>query len=160
MGDPEDRPFSLLIFIFCGSVTYLFNPGGLYSAEGVKQMITHKRSMLCVLIVLLTIGISGCGSNNRGTVSPQVEAPALQVLITETSCPTVEVAIGEQVVWSNMGAEAHVVQSEPAADGSRLFSSGELQVGDTFTFTFTKAGEYVYQCTPDGRAKGSVIVKP
>jgi LPXTG-motif cell wall-anchored protein len=52
------------------------------------------------------------------------------------------VNVGDTVVWKNDGpARSHTVT---ANDGS--FDSGKLDVGQQFSFTFTKAGTFSYAC--------------
>ena len=84
----------------------------------------------------------------------------MSVLITERNCLSLEVPMGTQVVWTNKGTQVHVVQSEPADDGSRVIDSGELQINDSFSFTFLEPGTYNYQCTLDGSMTGRITVRP
>ncbi len=75
---------------------------------------------------------------------------------------TLEVSVGTTVRWTNTDAIAHTVTSG-ASDGATatpdgLFDSGFLNTGDTFTYTFTEAGEYDYYCTPHPWMQGKVIV--
>ncbi|TLM97644.1 amidase [bacterium] len=66
------------------------------------------------------------------------------------------VAVGTTVTWTNNDTIPHNVTAD---DGS--FTSGSIAAGDTYAFTFTKAGTYTYKCTihqPD--MKGTIIVTP
>ena len=109
-------------------------------------------------ILMIVFLLSACAEQTP--VTPVVTPPAISVTITDTECAFIEVQPGTQVVWTNDGEEAAVVQAEAQADGSRLFDSGQLQPGDSFVFTFVEAGSYDYQCSPDGTAQGTVTVKP
>lgn len=51
------------------------------------------------------------------------------------------VEAGTTVTWTNMGSNLHTLTS---ADG--LFESGALQAGQSFTYTFAKAGNYTLLC--------------
>lgn len=72
--------------------------------------------------------------------------------------PTLSVARGTTVTWTNSGRTPHTVTDDPSkainkADsalpsGGQPFDSGLLNGGDTFTHTFDTPGEYSYYCTP------------
>jgi plastocyanin len=53
------------------------------------------------------------------------------------------VAVGTTVTWTNNGIVPHTVS---AAGGS--FDSGNVQPGESFSFTFDAPGEYGYFCRP------------
>lgn len=54
----------------------------------------------------------------------------------------IEVKVGTTVTWINYSRGTHTVTF---ADNS-ITSSGALAQGDTFSYTFTKAGVYTYTC--------------
>ena len=68
--------------------------------------------------------------------------------------PTVEIAPGDSVIWTNKDDRDHTVS---AADGS--FKSESLQHGETFKHVFKKPGKFSYSCSLHPRMKGTVIVK-
>jgi plastocyanin len=70
--------------------------------------------------------------------------------------PTVTVVIGvnNTVVWTNDDSVPHTVTAD---DGS--FSSGNLNPGDSYSFTFTTPGTYTYHCSYHSWMKGTVVVK-
>ena len=63
----------------------------------------------------------------------------------------IEVQTGTTVTWTNDDAVPHTVTSTRSDDvdsaTSGLFDSGTLQTGESFSYTFTKAGDYPYECT-------------
>ena len=63
----------------------------------------------------------------------------------------VEVQAGTTVTWTNNDALPHTVTSTVTDDvdsaTSGLFDSGTLQTGESFSYTFKKAGDYPYECT-------------
>jgi plastocyanin len=63
--------------------------------------------------------------------------------------------VGETVAWVNEDAPQHDVV---ANDGS--FKSDLLDKGQTFTFTFTKAGTFPFYCSIHPQMKGTVTVQP
>ncbi len=65
----------------------------------------------------------------------------------------VEVKVGEAVTWINDDSGRHTVTSK---DG--VFDSGMMGKGQSFSFTFDKAGEYAYFCSPHPSMVGTVVV--
>ena len=64
---------------------------------------------------------------------------------------TLTVKAGTKVTWTNNDSTPHTVTStdgpSTSASPTALFDSGQLAAGATFSFTFTKAGTYYYECT-------------
>jgi plastocyanin len=65
----------------------------------------------------------------------------------------VKVKVGEIVTWINDDSGRHTVTSK---DG--VFDSGMMGKGQSFSFTFDKAGEYSYHCEPHPSMVGTVVV--
>jgi plastocyanin len=64
------------------------------------------------------------------------------VLITDTLEPSIlQVEPGTTVTWRNEDSERHRVRSR---EGPEPFDSGNLEAGETFTFTFALEGSYPY----------------
>jgi plastocyanin len=65
---------------------------------------------------------------------------------------TLTINVGDTVTWTNMDTAPHTVT---VSSGPVKFSSGNLAKGQSFTYTFTKAGTYSYYCAvhPDMVAK-------
>ena len=63
----------------------------------------------------------------------------------------IEVQAGTTVTWTNNDAMPHTVTSTKSDDvdsaTSGLFDSGTLQTGESFSYTFERAGDYPYECT-------------
>lgn len=70
------------------------------------------------------------------------------------SQPILEVAVGTTIEWKNDDPVAHTVTAD---DGS--FDSGMIEGGQTWRYTFTRAGTYAYHCTPHPFMKATVVVK-
>ena len=68
------------------------------------------------------------------------------------SPPAVTVDVGDTVEWRNHGTRTHTTTSEGNWD------SGDLEPGDTFSFTFTTPGTYPYTSLPDEELRGTVTV--
>ena len=70
------------------------------------------------------------------------------------SAPTITVAAGTTVKWTNNDDIPHTVR---AVDGS--FHSKAMDTADTYAFTFAKPGVYSYFCTLHPKMVGKVVVK-
>ena len=71
----------------------------------------------------------------------------------------VTIGIGDSVTWHNDSTAAHTVTSGNPEDGpDGLFDSSLLLGGNTFSHTFTEAGEYQYFCSIHPWMTGTVIV--
>ncbi|MDJ0269503.1 MAG: hypothetical protein NXY59_02950 [Aigarchaeota archaeon] len=70
--------------------------------------------------------------------------------------PTIKVVIGinNSVKWINMDDHMHTVTSD-----NWSFHSGELNLYDSFIYTFTKPGVYGYSCMPHPWMRGYVEVR-
>ena len=69
--------------------------------------------------------------------------------------PELTVAAGDTVTWTNEDTVGHDVTGDSFSSGD----SGGLQNGDTFKFTFKKAGTFDYVCTVHPGMEGSVTVE-
>lgn len=62
----------------------------------------------------------------------------------------INITTGSAVIWTNNDGVQHTVTSAPQTNvtqgGSPLVSSGSLNMGQSFTYTFYKHGFYPYQC--------------
>ncbi len=90
-------------------------------------------------------------------ISPAV--PGIRVSISNNTCPGVVVRPGDQVTWTNDDRREHIVDHLPEV-GESQFRSGTLNPQDSFAFTFMEPGTYVYGCTENAEARGTVIVEP
>ena len=67
----------------------------------------------------------------------------------------VTVEPGDTVTWTNNDSVGHDVTGDNFKSGD----AGAMQGGDTFEFTFDKAGTFDYVCTVHPGMEGSVTVK-
>lgn len=69
---------------------------------------------------------------------------------------TITVKAGTKVTWTNEDSVSHTVTADnPSSDAP---ASGNIAKGQSYSFTFTKAGTYAYHCTPHPYMKATVIV--
>ncbi len=118
-----------------------------------------KRKLCFVGLILLTVsGLVSCQSNATPTLATSSQ-PGISVGISDDSCPTVSVKVGQQISWTNQGKHEHVVRAE-SMEQKHQFDSGILQPGDSFTVTLTEPETYLYECSADGSLSGTITVDP
>lgn len=79
----------------------------------------------------------------------QSKSQTITLINTSFDPKQLSVAVGTTVVWTNKDSMAHTVTAD-----DKSFDSGNLNTGDTFKFTFTKAGTYPYHCQYHGGPNG------
>ena len=71
----------------------------------------------------------------------------------------VTIGVGETVTWVNDSTTIHTVTSGNPDDGfDGIFDSGIIMGEDTFSHTFTEAGQYEYFCSIHPWMQGTVMV--
>jgi len=112
--------------------------------------------------------VASSPAHSGETASPPLVTPtAARTLATTASISIgdnffgpdeVTVAVGATVVWQITQGDAN--HDVVASDGS-FRSSSPMNRGDTFSYTFTKAGDYVYVCSYHivEHMMGRVVVK-
>lgn len=112
-----------------------------------------------LIVTLAALLLSACGGGTQSPGGSSSSAPGITIEITGEVCPGVEVAAGDQVTWSNQDTRARLVRVETSA-GEVLFEAGDLQPGDSASFTFTEVGEFSYVCSPNETIAGTIRVQP
>ena len=130
------------------------------------QQRCHRSALLkClrpeVLVCFMAIGV-GLLSVMRGEdFAPQQSLPAgaskAEVVIDNFSFlpKEITVPVGTTVTWTNHDDVPHVVAS---AD-DQFKKSGPLDTDESFSHTFTTAGNYTYFCSIHPHMTGKIIVK-
>jgi nitrite reductase (NO-forming) len=72
------------------------------------------------------------------------------------SVNVLQIEVGDTVTWIN--EDDAMLHTATAVDGS--FDSGLLRTGESWSHTFTEAGEFEYLCTPHPWMRAKVIVSP
>ncbi|MHB8566496.1 MAG: cupredoxin domain-containing protein [Nitrososphaerales archaeon] len=115
--------------------------------------------MFGYLIVLPNAGYSN--SSTTATATTGTPVSIAQGAASNENTPgftpatiTVVIGVNNTVTWTNNDSAPHTVTAD---DGS--FSSGNMDPGNTFSFTFTTPGTYAYHCSYHPWMKATVIVK-
>ena len=73
--------------------------------------------------------------------------------------PSLIIFTGGEIIWRNDDASSHTVTSGNIIEGpDKIFDSGLIKAGETFSFKFEKAGQYNYFCMIHPWANASVTV--
>lgn len=93
-----------------------------------------------------------------GTQPPAAPASGATVIMSDNRFrpSTLKVARGTTVTWLNHGVNLHTV-----SELGRVFESGSVPAGGTYSFTFDQPGTYRYLCRQHfrGGMAGTVIVE-
>ncbi|MGP8125865.1 MAG: cupredoxin domain-containing protein [Nitrososphaerales archaeon] len=124
-----------------------------YAQAGAEGIFKVENSTTGTSATTTTTTSSSAVSGPRVSIAPGSAANTTSVYY---SPPTITVVIGvnNTVTWVNNDDAPHTVT---ALDGS--FDSGNMNPGQTWTYTFTTPGTYAYRCSYHSWMEGTVIVK-
>lgn len=118
------------------------------------------RKSVFIAGVMLTVLASSGGTALRHEVfaasAEQKPASTAEVKIDNFSFgpAAITVSVGTTVTWTNRDDMPHTVVST-----EKVFKSKVLDTDETFSFTFTKAGEFPYFCSIHPKMTGKVVVQ-
>jgi len=98
-------------------------------------------------------GEEGTPEADTGSASTATSA-AVEIKNFAFNAPTLEIAVGTTVTWTNNDSTAHTVSQKGGG-----FESGKLDPGATFSHTFDTAGSFDYFCQYHANMKGTIVVK-
>jgi plastocyanin len=120
------------------------------------------------LVACALVGVASCGSSKPKVAPPPPPRDlrghrqvAIDAVLDQFSPAVVIVDVGTRVTWTNKDAIAHNVEkSADALDFGAKFGADASRFGpgQTYSFTFTKAGTFLYTCTIHTLMSGEVRV--
>lgn len=123
-------------------------------------MIKRIRYVGVALVLIATM--AACGSSSSGGSAPvstsgsgsgSGDTVTIQNFAFHPASLTVKV--GTKVTFTNEDGTIHTATSNP----SGVIDSGNLNKGQSYTVTFTKAGTYHYICSIHQNMTGTIIVQ-
>ena len=121
-------------------------------------MMSQRTLFFVGLTFLVVGGLISCQSSATPTLA-ELSQPGIGVGISDDSCPTVQVKVGQHISWTNQGKQEHIVRAK-SNEGETVFDSGILKPGDNFEVNFTQVDTYKYECSADGSLRGTITVEP
>jgi len=88
-----------------------------------------------------------------GLAAASPSATSVEIKHFKFGPETLMVPVGATVTWTNEDEEPHTVTA------TGVFASPGLDYDETFSYTFTKPGQYTYSCALHPRMTGTVVVK-
>jgi plastocyanin len=95
------------------------------------------------------------------TVPPTPAGAAVVIQNFGFNPQTVTIPVGGTVTWTNLDTAQHTVRNigTMTVGPGQMFQSKILGKGDNYSYTFTSAGTYQYQCGIHTSMTGTVFVK-
>jgi plastocyanin len=105
---------------------------------------------------------TGASGANTGT-SVSIASGSSSLTDTAYQPNPIQVSVGNTVTWTNNDSQPHTVTSGSNGQPDNKFNSSPnfsplLNPGQTFSFTFTQAGDYPYFCMLHPNMVGTVTV--
>ncbi len=123
-----------------------------------------KLFSLVITLTLLSIGPISCIGTRTTTAEAESSSNQsvmnVNIKLFTFKPKALEVPVGTTVVWANGDAVNHSVTNGTPDKPEAAFDSGLFNLGKTFSFTFTKPGEYNYHCKKHDFMRGTVKVIP
>ncbi|HTX89980.1 MAG TPA: cupredoxin family copper-binding protein [Anaerolineales bacterium] len=120
-----------------------------------------KLSFVFIVILLLAACTPKAAPTPAGTLPP-IQNPGSggnpnEIAINNYTFVPQELTVkaGTTVKWTNQDSVGHNIVADDSSWGSAL-----LAQGDSYSFTFTKAGTYTYHCGVHPTMVGTIIVNP
>ena len=133
---------------------------------GASTLTTGNNDISTVMNAMVVDGcdVDDTGSDLRGTGGAGTNSWSVDVMASYYDPQNLTISEGDTVRWrakeySALG-ETHTVTSNDTSTGTPLFeSSGTgMNLGSTFSYTFTTAGTYEYHCATHPFMFGKIIV--
>ena len=137
-----------------------------------------RNSVICFVVgavlvsILILVGTGGVIAARAGAFgahgSPQISASQETAIFGVThvfirdgaySPSHIEVVLGTAVTWTNQDQVPHGVVLSPTVISTQdIWQSGPLYAGESFSYTFTSRGTFLYHCSEHPEMIGTVTV--
>jgi len=117
-------------------------------------------SFLAILAIIFVANSVSAYAETQVTITVYASSPNCVDNETCYSPSELTTLAGSNVTWLNDSGVIHTVTSGNPLEGSDgTFDSSIIMSGDTFSHTFTEAGNYQYFCTVHPWMTGTIIVE-
>lgn len=133
-----------------------------------KSNRSTRRSAAALGVVALTMAlVAGCGGSDSTPKSSLDPATTVSTKLLSFVPETLSVKVGTTVTWTDLDQIGHTVTTGTftlGSDGLRTEENPDgtldmpLSKGKDVTYTFTKAGKYVYYCSIHKGMAGEIDV--
>jgi plastocyanin len=136
-----------------------------------RRSLARRTFLSGVASSTATVILAACGGKATNTPVPAATAPPASAAAAPASAPagansvtiasfafappSLTVAPGQTVTWTNKDTTTHTVTEDKGA-----WDSKNLAVGGTFQQKFDQAGTFTYHCNIHSSMKGTVVVQP
>ncbi len=115
---------------------------------------------LAILAIIFVANSINASAETQVTITVYASSPNCVDNETCYSPSELTTLAGSNVTWLNDSGVIHTVTSGNPQEGpDGIFDSGIIMSGDTFSHTFTEAGNYQYFCTVHPWMTGTIIVE-
>jgi len=115
----------------------------------MRRFLSAALGFLLISAVIMT----ACTKNSNSSYSNNNNTNAVSIMNMQFTPGSITVTAGTTVTWTNNDNMTHNVTSNSGA-----FSSGNIEAGKTYSFTFNTKGTFPYTCTIHPGMTGTVIV--
>jgi len=124
----------------------------------VRRGRSRAASSLLLVAAMLFLSVSAFAGFQA--VRPARAAQTWDVTVGDDfySPATITINVGDTVTWNNQGSMTHTVTSDP--NQTVYFNSGDLGPDNSYSFTFTVAGNFTYACQYHDMAGRVIVVQP
>ena len=152
----EQRTFrlgALVVALTLALAACQSGPSGGTSAPAAAPAVTNTPVAAPTNTPAPTVAPTNTPIPTKAAATPSVsvadQAAAVKLANMSFTPTQLTVKVGTTVVWTSEDSAPHTVTAD---EGS--FDSGNMRKGDSFKFTFTKAGNFPYYCAYHGTAGG------
>ena len=114
----------------------------------MKKLLTFCGALIFTLLIA-----ASCSKDDTGANNPNPNPNTIYMKNGVFNKDSLQVAIGDAVIWMNDDNIAHTVTAD---DGS--FDSGNIAAGASYTLTFSTLGTFYYHCKDHIAMKGVIKV--
>ena len=120
-----------------------------------KSSFFPKQILIGSLLAMISVLVlTACHPIQHPEYANPVRASTVHLIHYAFEPSKIVVSRGQKVTWINNDSAAHTVTSN-----DKIFDSGKMSSGQTFSYIFTRPGTYYYYCAYHPNMKGIVEVR-